>query len=280
MKHADQTTYRDLAAYAEGEVTPSDRAAVEAALLTSAEAQKRLARIQTVTAHLRDTASVEDIDLLPGLLPTLEATRRAMPSTPARGLFSYRVVGLVAAAALALVTVSLFVTTRGGTWDSSSEEFRVKSALPHGDARSRWIAFNAFRLSDEAQPEQVRDTLHADDGLLFSYTNLGPKPFSYLMIFAVDVNRRVYWYYPAFLDAKDNPKSISIDKGVSRVGLREVIAHPFSKGSLNLFALFSDNMLSVSDIETAALNGVNTGDGFEAAFEGVRVKTLTLEVAP
>lgn len=278
MKHSDKTAYRALAAYTEGEVTVSEAAAIEDALLGSQEGKRRLKRIHAVQTMLRDTGATDQIDLLPGLLPRLEAARRLGAQSSAEGRNMSRWMGFAAAAAIALLVSAGLLLTRSQESPAPEDEFRVKSAAPERDTRSRWIAFNAFRLSEKAQPEQVRDSLHPNDGLLFSYTNLGPKPFSYMMIFGMDDHRRVYWYYPAFLDAKDNPTSIPIDRDVSRAGLREVIAHPYAEGSLTLFALFSDNILSVSDIESAAAQGVKDGTGFETRFEGVRAKVLTAEV--
>lgn len=281
MKHSEQLSYRALAAYTEGEVAASEAASIEEALLTSQEGRQRLSRINSVEAALRDIRVVEDIELLPSLLPRLEAARRSTTQASGRPRPAFRIAGPVAAAATVVLLVFAGVLLfRQRPSATSVDEYRVKSAASASDVRSRWIAFNAFRLSGEAQPEQVTDTLRSDDGLLFSYTNLGPEPFSYILIFGVDANRRVYWYYPAFLDHADNPKSISIAKDVSRAGLREVIAHPYTEGSLTLFSLFSDKVLSVSDIEAAVTQGVDDVEGFEATFDNVRAKALFIKVLP
>ena len=279
MKRANLLAYRDLAEYTEQGATATRSSRMEEALAHSPENRQRLRRIQTVATHLGDLDAVNDIDLLPGLKVRLAATAPA-PARSRRRWASPRWIGLtIAVAGIAIGLPTALLRTRNPTHRPDSE-FRAKMASPQRDARSRWIAINAFRLSGEAAPEPLHDTLHVDDGLLFSYTNLGPTPFSSLMIFGLDDDHRVYWYYPAFLDARDNPRSIDIQKGGSRVALREVVAHPYREGTLTLFGVFSDQSLSVSEVEDAVRRGVRDGAALERAFDGVRVKIQKVEIIP
>jgi hypothetical protein len=277
MRQVAPVDYRDLAALAEGEVTASEAAQLEEALAASPESRRRLDRVRAVTAHLGDTTAVDGIDLFPVLKQRLAAGNPAVRA-PRRRWLSPRGLGFaLAAAAVALPLVLL------KSWHTASrpeQAYRAKSATSHHDARSRWIALNAFRLSGEAAPEPLGDVLHRNDGLLFSYTNLGPTPFSHLMIFGIDEQRRVYWYYPAFMDARDNPKGIDIQQGGGRVGLSEVIAHPYHEGRLTILGLFSDQALSVADVESAVQRGLVESAELEGAFEGVRIKTLQVSVIP
>ena len=281
MKQAEPLGYRELAAYAEGEVTASKAEELKEVFSKSPESTRRLVRVKTVIAHLRDTSAVDGIDLLTGLKEQMSARRPSLPESERNWWRAPRTVVLVAAVAAAAVILPVVLERKDAdTSSKKKDEYRVKSASTRRVARSRWIALNAFRLSGVTEPEPLRDILHIGDGLLFSYTNLGPEPFSYLMIFGVDGNRRVYWYYPAFLDARDNPKGIDIEKGASRAGLQEVIAHPYRVGPLTLFGLFSDKALSVFDIETAMQRGLADAAALEAAFDGVKVKALRVEVVP
>jgi hypothetical protein len=275
MKGAKLLAYRDLAELAEQEATAAQAEHRDGDGAESPENRQRLERVKTVAAYLGDTAAVDGIDLLPDLKARLALTHTAFE--PRRRWTSRRVLGLAAAAsvlAIGLPIVLLTVLPNAG----GSEGYRAKTATAQRDARSRWIALNAFRLSGEAAPVPLHDVLHVHDGLLFSYTNLGPAPFSSLMVFGIDESRRVYWYYPAFLDARDNPQSIDIQEDASRVGLHEVIAHPYREGSLTLFGLFSDRALSVAEVENAVQRGLHDAAALEAAFDGVRVKTLQVKV--
>jgi len=280
MRPLERLTGRDVVELAEGTVTVAEVAQLEASLARFPAARQQLERVRAVTAHLGDVSAIEDVDLLPELRRRLANGRGSQPGTRRMHWWSPRVFAVAAAAAVLAVVLPTVLLRPRQTVTGPENEYRAKSALPVYDARSRWIAVNAFRLSGEAAPEPLHDVLHKDDGLLFSYTNLGPEPFSYLMIFGIDEGRHVYWYYPAFLDARDNPKGTEIEKGGSRVGLQEVIAHPYREGMLRLFGLFSDRALSVSDIEQAARRGIRDAAGLESAFDGVRVKSLQVKVVP
>ena len=278
MRRMAKMTYRKLAEYTEGETSASKAEEIDIALSTSAEDRARLARIHAATSYLRESPSAADIDLLPKLQQRLNAPDHPLPASHHRGRFGPLALGITAAAVAAIVLPTVLFLNHRVTSPGLAAEFRAKAANTGTDPRARWIGFNVFRLSDNAEAVQLTDTLRADDALLFSYTNLGPTPFSYLMIFGVDESRRVFWYYPAFLDASDNPKSIPIAGGASRVGLREVIAHPYVEGTLTLFALFSDNRVSVSNVEAVVAKGADDLRSLEAAIDGVRVKALALEV--
>jgi hypothetical protein len=268
-------SYPALAKYADGEVTASQAAALADAIAQSPEAQRRLARVESVAASFADASAVEGIDLLPELrkrLPNV-AGRAERPRSNSRRAAT---LGVVVAAAAAAVVLPVVLAKRAPT--PGQPEFRAKSAAATPDARSRWIALNVFRLSGNGPPEPLRDVLHVDDGLLFSYSNLGPTPFSHLMVFGVDEQRRVYWYYPAFLDPRDNPIGITIEKGASRVALNEVVAHHYRAGRLTIFAVFSDRAFSVSNVERAVERGATESAALEGALDGARVKSLSVEV--
>ena len=279
MRQPESLTYRDLAKYVDGEVTASQAEEMDAVLSSARESRRRLDRVKRVVAHLGDTSGVDDIDLMPGLRARLAGMEVAARPRQRRWRWPPRYLGLAAAAVVALALSVVFLRDGSKTSRGEADGFRAKSAAGHTDPRSRWIALNVFRLSGNAEPEPLGETLRVEDGLLFSYSNLGPEPFSRLMIFAVDATGRIYWYYPAFLDERDDPKGIAIEKGASRAPLHEVIAHPYREGALAIFGLFSDDPLTVSEVEAAVRRGAKDRAGFEAAFDGVRVKSLNAEVS-
>jgi hypothetical protein len=271
-----ELTYTQLSKYVEGEVTASQTEILDAALAVSKESRFRLARVQKAVNHFSNTDDVADIDLLPAIRQRIAALpSEAAPSRrfSVKGL----ILSLAAAAVLFLAMPAYFLASKSEE-KSTPEGIRAKSATDGHDSRKRWIALNAFHLSENEAPVRLGETLHPDGGLLFSYTNLGPTPFRHLMVFAIDETGQVYWYYPAFLDERDNPKGIRIKSGVSREGLHEVIAHPYKEGELVLFGLFSDTALSVSDIENSVEKGIADANDFEKIFDGSRVKMLKVMV--
>ncbi|MBN2716245.1 MAG: hypothetical protein JXX14_10350 [Deltaproteobacteria bacterium] len=275
MKQSD-LTYMQLGRYVAGELTASEAEVLNGALANSQESRTRLIRVRTAVNHISDMSDAEDVDLLPGIRRRIALMPQQ--SAPQRSVVFRRIIPVLAAAGLLLAAAFLYNAYLKNEAATVPEGIRAKTATAGADTRTRWIALNAFRLSQNDAPTRITDTLHPDDGLVFSYTNLGPAPFAHLMVFAIDDAAQVYWYYPAFLDAKDNPRGIQIKNGVSREGLAEVIAHPYNEGTLQLFGLFSDTALQVSDIENAVHQGISTAEGFEKRFSGVRVKTLKVTV--
>lgn len=277
MKVSKPFRYRELAEYAEGEVTASDAAEMEQHLKDSPDDRRRLTRVGEVMAALRDTAEVDDVDLLPALRTQIAKEGR-VAKTPRRRGFSMRHWGLMAAGMIGVMVPMFLFLEQAGSEATDTEGFTAKTARSQVDARSRWISLNVFRLSGNTEPAPLQKTLHADDGVLFAYTNLGPEPFSHLMVFAVDDRRQVYWYYPAFLDVRDDPEGIAIEKGVSRAGLQEVVVHPFPEGTVTIYGLFSDEPHTVSEVEAAVRGGILDSAELESALGGVRVKSVKAKV--
>jgi hypothetical protein len=92
--------------------------------------------------------------------------------------------------------------------------------------------------------------MHADDGILIAYSNPGAE-FSYLMIFAVDVQGGVHWYYPAWEQPGQNPAAPAIRTHALGVELGEEIRHRLPAGPLRVFGLFLPRPLLVGDVERA-----------------------------
>jgi hypothetical protein len=279
MKPSRPLTYRELARLVEGEVTASEAQAMEQILEHSPTSRRRHATVKRVVDTIGDGTEIAGIDLLPAVRRKLVDDSDRVDGSR-KSPFRARMVGIAAAAALTLILPAVFLMDGGIAPEKAQPEFRRKSASGTSDPRVRWIALNVFRLSGNEAPTPLGDTLQPQDGLIFQYTNLGPSPFSYLMVFAIDEEDRVYWYYPAFLDESSDPPAIPIQTGASRVGLHEVIGHPYAEGQLTIFALFSDNELLVSDIEKSVKERVRGKGGFEDRFDGVRVKSVNVEVQP
>src|SRR5690606_27654335 len=100
------------------------------------------------------------------------------------------------------------------------------------------------------QPARVAGHMRKGDGLLFSFDNLGPAPFAYLMIFAVDGAGEVYWFHPAYEDAGTDPRSIAVSgQGGSAVELPDLVHHDVPAGRLAIYGLFTRAPVRVSTVE-------------------------------
>lgn len=246
---------RTLAAYLEGEVTASERAAIEVELGNSAESRRTLAQMRNLTAQLAAPAStLESIDLAARVRAAVRAPIALQP--PKRKPTLFWALGLAACLGAVLSYVNRPSTMTGAVAlnapraEASAGEFQAKSNDAPLNADRRWAGIQVYRVAGGGVPEPLGAELSAKDGLLFSYTNLAPQPFGYLMIFAVDAKNEVRWFYPAYEAAGENPESIPIAHGRANVPLTELVQQDFAAGPLALYALFTRRPFNVSDVES------------------------------
>lgn len=235
-----------LSAYLEGEVTGSERTSIEAWLKDSAEARRTLEQLTNVRELLAAPATeLENIDLASRVRSA--AREPILGERGPRRADSRRWAPLWLGGAAACVgLISLFAWRPLG---QEAAEFRAKGNELRVSEGSRWAGIQIYRVRAGSAPERLGSRVGADDGFVFSYTNLGANPFRYLMIFAVDANAEVRWFYPAYDAAGTNPESIAIERGRANVPLGELVRHDFADGSLSLYALFTNAPANVLQIE-------------------------------
>jgi len=229
-----------LAAHLEGEVTQSERAAIEAELRESANARRTLEQLRNLSELLAAPATeLESIDLA----SRVRAQTRQVPrERPPR---SGRLVALFLGGLAACLGSALFFLHR----PQELSEFRAKGSESPALEGRRWAGIQVQRVPANGSPAPLAATMSRDDGLLFSYTNLGPRPLDYLMIFATDASAEVRWFYPAYENAADNPLSIAIKRGGANVPLGELVQQDAAYGPFSLYALFTARPLSVKEVE-------------------------------
>jgi len=234
-----EVSTESLAAYLEGEATLSETAKIEAALAERPETRRRLQQLREIRQGLgRPIPALEGIDLVPAL-------RRAVAAPPASARRSRRpplwgaILGAGALAGLGALAL----------WPRQAEFDAKGGAASHED--TRWAGLQAYRVGRSEQPEPLVDHLASGDGLLFSYTNIGPRPFDFLMIFGVDAQGEVRWFFPSYERLGTDPTSIAIKKGEAEVALGEVIRHEVPAGPLAIHALFTRRPLHVLEVEAA-----------------------------
>ncbi|HET9959983.1 MAG TPA: hypothetical protein VFQ61_36070 [Polyangiaceae bacterium] len=243
---------RTLTAYLEGEVTASERAAIETKLQESAEARRTLAQLERVRELLSAPAvKLESIDLA-SRVRTRERELGPVVRTRPRRWQNLAYAGLTASlCAIALVLWSPHLASlRPGSWPPRKEDegLRPKSNGAQLEG-ARWAGVHVFRVAGQAAPEPLGARLKSGDGLVFTYTNLGAHPFRYLMIFAVDASDQVHWFYPAYESVGEDPVSIPIAGGLASAALGELVQHDFAEGPLFVYALFTNVPARVLQVE-------------------------------
>ena len=254
-------------------MTPSETVEIEAALAESARARRDVAELRAIRATLaRPLPELESIDLAPRIEQAIAQLAAGAPAvTPPRRRRWPAALGLVAAlaAAAAIVLVPRLRTrapeTSASRRRASRQGRRARARRRHGVGRGcRRFAFRRAR-----RPRRWGTRLRADDGLMFSYANLGPRPFAYLMVFAIDARGAIRWYYPAYERAGANPTSLPLRGGVARVLLPDVIRHDLAPGPLEVRALFTRQPLTVTEVEAwlAAHGGVAATPPWPGAYQ-------------
>jgi hypothetical protein len=237
-----------LVRYLLGEMTRSESEDAERAIADSRRLQARVAELRAMMDELaRPPEWVARADLV-GEVRTRMARPREVPARR-RGW----VLGGMAVAAAALAI--LFVR---GSVARDGSGFRVKgSAAADPD---RWVGIELSR--GDARPIAPGQRLSAGE-LMVRYTNLGPAPFDYLMVFAVDAAGQVAWFYPAYERAGTDPAAIRIERGAAL--LPDLIRHEFAPGRLTVCGLFLRRPLTVGKVE-AALAGRQPAPGERLRF--------------
>ncbi|HEX3758588.1 MAG TPA: hypothetical protein VHW23_07760 [Kofleriaceae bacterium] len=249
-KRDDALPPRALAAYLEGEVTPSEARGIEAHLRDSASARRHLEQLDDIRrtlTRLPDGMDEAELAAVEDLRRAIEAAPPAPGARGARRLPRIRVAAWLGAGACAAVAVVLLVRGAGAPGGGDAE-FRARPAAVFPE--DRWVGIDVLRVgADGAARPLPGDALHARDGLVFRYVNGGPDPFGFLMVFAIDAAAQIHWYYPAYETADADPMSVPIRSEPRRDALPDVIDHDLRSGPLVFYGLFTRAPLHVVDVE-------------------------------
>jgi hypothetical protein len=147
-------------------------------------------------------------------------------------------IGAMGALAVAAAVV-LFV--RSGTPPSGFSARGNVSSIP----LSRVVVYD---VQPGERPVIAGDVVGRKDELAFAYENGAAK--SRLMVFGLDEHRHVYWFYPAWTNASDNPVAVPIERGATRRELPEAVSHSLDGEHLEVHALFVDQPVSVREVES------------------------------
>jgi hypothetical protein len=264
-----------LLSYLDGELRPDEAAAIERVSVDSESVRRELDSLRTIRRAL--AAPVADLERREVTLPRRPSVAPRVSASSPRRLAARAWLGL-GAAALVLAGVGLGqLLPRPEELPSFRErDVRAKSGALPIDA-ARWAGIRAFRLGARgAEPERLRGHLRQEDGLLFAYTNLGDEPYGHLMVFCVDVEREVHWFYPAYVDARDNPVSVPIQVG-QELALSEVVYVSLPKGPLTLYAAFTREPLDVQSVEGWLQAHPEGGSGFAGTDAVVSQSSVTVD---
>jgi hypothetical protein len=158
----------------------------------------------------------------------------------ARGLGLRRRRGpIYATAALAVAAAAVLVLCM--VQPAGNSGFTSRGA---GEGRPQLLV---YRFEPGGPPAPVAGEISAADELAFAYENTAGK--KRLLVFGVDEQENIYWYHPAWTSDSDNPRAVPIESGRGVHELPEAVAHQIKGSSLRIYAVFTDEALSVRQAE-------------------------------
>ncbi len=242
---------QDLLRHLAGSLSPERAAALEEHLTHCPHCKQSHDQIVAATGRLAaDPGEFDGPEIAKDVMTLIRMGRTSLePAQPKR----FRPIWMLvpaAAGALALLLVLAWPHT-----GPDSDGFQIRGS---GEDPDRWVSVKAFRSGQEGY-QALDDQLQSNDSLAFSYRNLS-QCYHHLMVFAVDQEGQVFWYYPAHSQQGINPASIAIDSEAKDVPLPDQVQHPLRPGSLRLFALFSAEPLRVNAVETAVAQDLLTAE--------------------
>jgi hypothetical protein len=145
--------------------------------------------------------------------------------------------------ALAVAVAALFTVWMG---PRSEPRFQARGGAA-APAASPSTSVTAYRLGPSRLPVPVGSAVQSSDELAFAYRNSAGK--QRLFVVGVDEHGHSFWFHPAWTDASQNPEGVRIQKSDALVELPAAVRHRLEGRSLQLRAIFTDEPLTVRDIE-------------------------------
>jgi hypothetical protein len=127
----------------------------------------------------------------------------------------------------------------------------------------------AYRMEPRERIDGASASIGEREALAFAYTNA--RRYEHLLVFGVDEHRHVYWYYPAWIDAQQDPRAVAIGGGTEMRELPQAVRHDLDGSQLTIHAVFTHRDPSVKEVEAlvagqdpeAATFEPNAGGAFE-----------------
>jgi hypothetical protein len=109
-----------------------------------------------------------------------------------------------------------------------------------------------YRLQPGKPPALAAGEISRSDELAFAYENRTGK--KRLLVFGVDEDKYIYWYHPAWTKESDNPVAVPIQSDDAIHELPAAVAHQIQGSSLRIYAIFTDEPISVRQAEEMIRN--------------------------
>jgi hypothetical protein len=140
-----------------------------------------------------------------------------------------------------------------------------------GDARAELLV---FRVRPGAPNLRAADRFSAKDELAFAYRNGAGK--RHLFIFGVDEHRHVYWFAPAWKEARELPAAPMATADGALHELEDAVGHVYDGARLDVHALFTDRAWRLEELE-AVVGGAAPGAPLSFAGDVYLVRSFEVD---
>jgi hypothetical protein len=244
-------SHNQLLKFIHGDLQPENKAALAAHLESCKKCRKRKEEIIAITNRLKaNPGEFDRVDVAPDIL-TLVRMGRTQPRWLPFGstLRPDNRVKWIWAVATASVLFALALPL-GIYWNQKeaiedNHGFSVRGSVQYMD---RWISIQIFRKTSSGY-EPISDHMSTDETMAFAYQNRQEGQFNHLTILGVDATGQVFWYYPAYTDGPEVPRSVSIASTQKPITLPDEVQHHLSPGLFRMFAIFSGSPFSITQVE-------------------------------
>lgn len=128
----------------------------------------------------------------------------------------------------------------------TTDGYRARGAS--GAKTNQWVSIQVFKKVPNGF-KAVDKFIEPNDALAFAYRNQNQNRCNYLMIFAINDEGEIFWYYPAYTQDGVYPSSTPIESTNKAKQLPDAIEHNLKPGPLSLIALFLESPLNVKNVE-------------------------------
>jgi len=260
-----------VAALIDGELTHNDAAAVRAHVQQCAACRAR-------EAHFARVASTLTRLELPADDAFVASVAQRLDRKSSRPHLGRLVAPVLAAAAAVVVTVWI---ARPASSEPVSKFTARGAPSPAGPSAGRHLGFEAFvHPSSRAQarrPLREGDVLAPGDGLSFMLYNRSRQEARFLL-FGVDAEGSVHWFYPAYLAPGTDPTSPVLAAVPEVVSLSEGVTpdHP-AAGTFQVVAVFAPEELRVQRVEQLLTEG--SLDALRQKYPGAEIQVIRVQMS-
>lgn len=239
----ERITIDSLIEYVDGEVTQNRARQIEQQLDTDPIARQNLQKLLEIRRGLKNALqSSSNSHIKSAVFDRLQAVDRGhgLKPIPRRAALSLAAIGFVC---LLIVIIK----------PNANNTFTPRGSTDDRDTLVRKVGIQAYlhTKSDPFTRRLVTDDsiFKPDDGFSFVLINRSGRS-AYLLLFAVDAQNRIHWFYPAMTKQKPLPVSVTIPATPQLFPLPDgVTPENIAAGTLRLVAFFSDRPQRASVVE-------------------------------